>query len=81
MRCYHCIQGPGAGGTDFGTAGAVGVCQQCGEAVCERHAVKADFHLPSASKRLPSASRVLAPLLCEDCHAELKKLQLTPEAA
>jgi hypothetical protein len=43
--------------------------------------VKADFYLPSASKRLPFASRVLAPLLCEDCHAELKKLQLTPEAA
>jgi hypothetical protein len=44
MRCYHCIQGPRAGETDLGTADAVGVCQQCGEAVCERHAVKADFY-------------------------------------
>ncbi len=72
---------PRAGGTDLGVADAVGVCQQCGEAVCERHAVKADFYLPSASSRLPSGSRVLTPLLCQDCHAELQKLRLAPEAA
>lgn len=81
MRCYHCMQGPKIGGTELCIAEAVGVCQQCGEAVCDRHAVKAEFYLPSASSRLPAVNRVLTPLLCEDCHAELKKLRLAPEAA
>jgi hypothetical protein len=81
MRCYHCIQSPGAGGTDLGVADAVGVCQQCGEAVCEKHAVKAEFYLPSADRRMPAGSRVLTPLLCVDCHAELSRLRLAPAAA
>lgn len=81
MRCYHCIQSPRIGGTDFGVADAVGMCQQCGEAVCERHALKANFYLPSASNGLPPESRVLTPLLCEDCYTELRKLRLAPTAA
>lgn len=81
MRCYHCLRGPRAGGTLFGVAEAVGVCQQCGEGVCYRHAVKADFYLPGAAGRLPVGNKVLTPLLCEDCYAELKKLMAPLVAA
>ncbi|MBI2861490.1 MAG: DUF2180 family protein [Chloroflexi bacterium] len=81
MRCYHCTMGPRVGGTTFGIQEAVGVCQQCGEAVCYKHAVKAEFYLPSANGKLPQGNRVLMPLLCEDCHEELKKLQTTGKVA
>lgn len=74
MRCYHCLQEPSAGGTTFAIAEAVGVCQQCGEAVCGNHAVKSEFYLPSVNGNLPKGNRVLTPLLCEDCYSELKKM-------
>ena len=58
---------------------AVGVCQQCGEAVCVKHAVKADVPLPgNGNAEIEKAHPVLLPLLCADCYEEIKALSLTP---
>ena len=81
MRCYHCMREPRVGGTIFGIQEAIGVCKQCGEAACWEHAVKAKFYLPSADDELPQGNLVLTPLLCVDCHEELKKIQSTERAA
>jgi hypothetical protein len=76
MNCYHCAK------TDYQPSllnyqltPAVGVCQQCGEAVCVRHAVKSDIPLPGSEHVAAElAHPVLLPLLCADCYEELSAL-------
>jgi len=45
---------------NYQISAAVGVCQQCGEAVCQRHAVKSDVPLPGTRSN-PVADH---PVLC-----------------
>jgi Uncharacterized protein conserved in archaea (DUF2180). len=55
------------------------VCQQCGEAVCVRHAVKSDVPLPGDRQAaLERAHPVLLPLLCADCYEAIKDFAGTP---
>lgn len=75
MRCYHCATidyEPGR--LEYQVAEAVGVCKQCGEAVCDRHAVKSDIPLPGEAGAVTRAHPVLLPLLCADCYQELAAL-------
>ena len=54
------------------------MCQQCGEAVCVKHAVKSDVPLPgNGNAEMEQAHPVLLPLLCADCYEELKALSAT----
>ena len=47
MRCYHCLTvGRKPYALNYILGEAVGVCHQCGEAVCQQHAVKSDLPLP-----------------------------------
>ena len=79
MRCYHCAKvdhEPWRLG--YQVAEAVGVCQQSGEAVCEKHAVKSDISLPGNSRAdVGKAHPVLLPLLCTDCYEVIKVLART----
>ena len=76
MRCYHCAKidyDPEK--LNYQVADAVGVCKQCGEAVCDRHAVKSDIPLAGAAHaEVERAHPVLLPLLCVDCYQELAAL-------
>jgi hypothetical protein len=77
MKCYHCvkIEHPTVFPVYGNVRDAIGVCQQCGEAVCERHAVKSDVSLPGdARSALELAHPVLLPILCSDCYTEIKAL-------
>jgi hypothetical protein len=80
MRCYHCAKidyEPWR--LNYQIAEAVGVCQQCGEAVCVRHAVKSDVPLPGDGRAaLERAHPVLLPLLCADCYEAIKDFAGTP---
>jgi hypothetical protein len=58
MYCYYQDLHPRPGGVYFITPIAVGVCLQCGVAVCKEHAYKDDY--------------VGAPLLCHEC-AQLQR--------
>jgi hypothetical protein len=53
MKCYICEKSTPVGGTCFGVADAVGVCHNCGVAVCIEHSFKA-----------PQPG---SPLLCPQC--------------
>ena len=76
MNCYHCAKidyKPSL--LNYQLAPAVGVCQQCGEAVCVQHAVKSDVPLPGSQRAaIEQAHPVLLPLLCADCYQELTAL-------
>ncbi len=76
MNCYHCAKidyEPSL--MNYQLTTAVGVCQQCGEAVCARHAVKSDIPLPgSQHAAMEQAHPVLLPLLCADCYQEIRTL-------
>lgn len=75
MRCYHCaVVDYEPWRLNYQIAEAVGVCQQCGEAVCERHAVKSDVPLPGTKANPVADHPVLLPLLCADCYSEIKAL-------
>lgn len=75
MKCYHCLLVDQAS-LNYFVEPAVGVCHQCGEAVCERHAVKSDVPLPGELGH--GTHPALHPLLCTDCYAEIKALAATP---
>lgn len=53
MQCYYCEKAPLPGGLRYGIREAVGVCHECGVAVCSEHGAK------TAGK----------PLLCTECSA------------
>lgn len=76
MRCYHCAKidyEPWR--LNYQIAEAVGVCQQCGEPVCVKHAVKSDVPLPGDEHaELERAHPVLLPLLCADCYEAAKEV-------
>jgi hypothetical protein len=80
MKCYHCAKidyEPWR--LNYQIREAVGVCQQCGEAVCAKHAVKSDVPLPGDTQAvLERAHPVLLPLLCADCYEAIKDLARTP---
>ena len=78
MRCYHCAKiDYEAWRFNYQIAEAVGVCQQCGEAVCVKHAVKSDIPLPgNEHAALEKNHPVLLPLLCQDCYQEMKSLSV-----
>jgi len=83
MRCYHCAHCAKIDYEpwrfNYQIAEAVGVCQQCGEAVCVKHAVKPDVPLPgNGNAEIEQAHPVLLPLLCADCYDELKALSAIP---
>jgi hypothetical protein len=79
MRCYHCAEidyKPWL--FNFQVAEAIGVCKQCGEAVCAKHAVKSDVPLPGDGHgKVEKAHPALLPLLCADCYDELKALSVS----
>ena len=56
MKCYICEKQPKTGGTNFHVRAAVGICHNCGIAVCLEHSHK--------------AAEPGSPLLCPGC-AEL----------
>lgn len=58
MNCYLCEKTLGPGGTHFHMKTAVGICHDCGVAVCLEHSRK--------------ASEPGSPLLCPSC-AELRR--------
>lgn len=58
MNCYLCEKTPGLGGTHFHVKAAVGICHDCGVAVCLEHSHK--------------TSEPGSPLLCPTC-AELRR--------
>ena len=53
MYCYYLDQHPRPGGARYVASVAVGICHQCGVAVCAEHAHKDSY---------PGA-----PLLCHEC--------------
>jgi hypothetical protein len=64
MNCYICTQQPGVGGTHYHIQAAVGICHNCGVAVCATHSSKSE--------------ELGAPLLCPSCaqlQEEKKKVQ------
>jgi hypothetical protein len=73
MSCYHCAKidyKPWL--MNYQLTAAVGVCQQCGGAVCARHAVKSDIPLPSSQHAaMEQGHPELLLLLCADCYQEL----------
>jgi len=76
MNCYHCAKidyKPWL--MNYQLTAAVGVCRQCGEAVCVRHAVKSDIPLLGSQYAVTErAHPVLLPLLCADCYQEIRAL-------
>ncbi|MBI5287807.1 MAG: DUF2180 family protein [Chloroflexi bacterium] len=76
MNCYHCTRidyKPWL--MNYQLSPAVGVCRQCGEAVCAHHAVKSDIPLPSSQYALTERTHpALLPLLCADCYDEIRAL-------
>jgi hypothetical protein len=64
MKCYICEKTSRVGGTRFAVADAVGICHDCGVAVCLDHSRKA---------KEPGS-----PLLCPSC-AEKRSTQPRPE--
>jgi hypothetical protein len=82
MNCYHCAKidyEPSL--MNYQLTAAVGVCQQCGEAVCVRHAVKSDVPLPDSPHAvMERAHPVLLPLLCADCYQEIRALSTAAQA-
>jgi hypothetical protein len=69
MNCYICEKSPGPGGTHYHVKAAVGICHNCGIAVCVEH-----------SDRAPAPG---SPLLCPSCAELLRgaevKIQTQPE--
>jgi len=37
MNCYYCDEKPGPGGTRIHNVMAIGICHDCGVAVCRHH--------------------------------------------
>lgn len=70
MNCYICENTPGSGGTHYHVKAVVGICHNCGVAVCLEHSHR--------------DSEPGSPLLCPSCHRLLKateaKAILQPEA-
>lgn len=63
MNCYICSHEPSLGGTRFHIQEAIGICHNCGVAVCATH-----------SSKSPEAG---APLLCPECARLLEPLKNT----
>jgi uncharacterized protein DUF2180 len=69
MKCYICSKQPGVDGTHFHIREAVGICHNCGVAVCETHSVKGE--------------ELGSPLLCPNCaqlQQKTKDIQVDPVA-
>lgn len=66
MKCYICEKQSAPNGTRYHVRDAVGICQNCGIAVCEHHARKAIE---------PSS-----PLLCEQCFHLFESSELVKSA-
>lgn len=66
MKCYICEKTSHVGGTRYGVADAIGVCHDCGVAVCIEHSRK--------SKELG------APLLCPGCAEKREKQEFRSTA-
>lgn len=64
MNCYLCEKTPGPGGTHFHVKAAVGICHDCGVAVCLEHSHKA-FEPGS-------------PLLCPTCAELRREAEISP---
>ena len=58
MNCYICEKTPGPGGTHYHVKTAVGICHNCGVAVCMEH----------SHREIESGS----PLLCPTCERLFK---------
>ncbi len=58
MKCYICEKEPKVGGTNFHIREAIGVCHNCGVAVCLEHSYK--------------SSETGSPLLCPRCAEKLR---------
>jgi hypothetical protein len=58
MNCYICEKTPGPSGTHYHVKTAIGICHNCGIAVCKEHSQR-DTELES-------------PLLCPSCAKLLK---------
>ena len=72
MNCYDCAT------RDHLTRSAVGVCHDCGAAVCETHAVARAHHLTRIAtilleERVEPAARVLRCTTCDAAHAALHR--------
>lgn len=66
MQCYFCEKAPHPGGLRYGIREAVGVCHNCGVAVCPEHGTKEKGK----------------PFLCTDCAAaQAAKKPAQPKAA
>jgi hypothetical protein len=75
MKCYHCANEHQR--LTYQVLEAVGVCQQCGEAVCIQHGVKSDVPLPRRRhSEMEKTHPVLLPLLCADCYRVIKSAAL-----
>ena len=61
MNCYICEKTPGASATHYHVKAAVGICHNCGIAVCLEH-----------SRR---DAKLGAPLLCPSCNQLLNAKQ------
>jgi hypothetical protein len=62
MNCYICDQKPGPGGTRYHVKVAVGICHNCGVAVCGEH-----------SYRAPEIGSLL---LCPSCAELLRRVEV-----
>lgn len=64
MKCYICEKTPGPGGTHFRVSEAIGICRNCGVAVCVQHSSR--------------SSEPGSPLLCPSCSEFLAKDKEAP---
>ena len=53
MKCYICEKMPGPGGTHYHIRDAIGICHDCGVAVCTEHSFK--------------SAEPGSPFLCPEC--------------
>lgn len=67
MNCYYCELEAGPGGTHYGVCAAIGVCVDCGAALCSKHARSDGLGKPlgcpdqDAKREVPPAGRALVP--------------------
>lgn len=57
MNCYICEKQPQPGGTRYSVRSAVGICHNCGVAVCAEHSSRASE--PGSPLLCPSCARLL----------------------
>ena len=65
MQCYYCEKAPHPGGLHYPNSEAIGVCHECGIAVCLEHGIKEKGK----------------PLLCAECSAAAQARTAAQKAA